>query len=306
MIITLTGSNSFLLRSELNNLKTGFVSVNGDLGLEQIDGEEATFERISEAILSLPFISNKKMVVLRAPSANKQFTEQIEQLLQSIPDTTDVIIIEPKLDKRLAYYKILKQKTDFRESHELDAYGLSNWLVQQAKTLAGELKQADAMYLVERVGSNQQLLANELDKLLGYNPHITRDSIDALTEATPQSTIFELLDAAFVGNRRRALELYKEQRALKVEPQQIIAMLAWQLHVLALIKTAGERTPDEIAKAAKLNPFVVRKTMSIARKASITEVKRLVADALALDVRLKSENIDADEALQHYLLTISA
>src|SRR3546814_19438404 len=62
---------------------------------------------------------------------------------------------------------------------------------------------------------------------------------------TPQSTIFELLDAALSGNTRRALELYEEQRSMKVEPQQIIAMLAWQLHVLAVVKAAGERRSEE-------------------------------------------------------------
>ncbi len=60
--------------------------------------------------MSLPFLASKKLVVLRAPSANKQFVEQVETILASVSDTTDVIIIEPKLDKRSAYYKFLKSR----------------------------------------------------------------------------------------------------------------------------------------------------------------------------------------------------
>jgi len=281
-----------------------FVQENGDLALEKIDGEEAEFERITEAIQSLPFLANNKMVVLRSPSTHKQFAEQIETLLQSIPATTQVIIVEPKLDKRLVYYKILKTKTDLRESNELDGQALSKWLVQEALDSGGKISPSDANYLVERVGTNQQLLSNELAKLISYNPVVTKDSIDLLVDSNPQSTIFELLESAFAGNRKKVMEIYEEQRALKVEPAQIMAMIAWQLHILAVVVVAGNRTVDQIASQTKLNPYVVRKTMNIARKTDIHAVKKLISDALTLDVRIKSEAIDADEALQHYLLTI--
>jgi DNA polymerase III delta subunit len=49
---------------------------------------------------------------------------------------------------------------------------------------------------------------------------------------------------------------------------------------------------------------VVQKTQRIASKLSLGDVKNLVRDALELDVRLKSQSIDADEALQYFLLTI--
>ena len=114
MIITLTGENSFGLQAELRRLTGAFIAEHGDLALERLDGQEAEFERMRESLASLPFLAARKMVVLRSPSANKQFTEKAEQLFTEIPDTTDTVIIEPKLDKRLSYYKLLKQKTDFR------------------------------------------------------------------------------------------------------------------------------------------------------------------------------------------------
>jgi DNA polymerase III subunit delta len=305
VIITLTGENAFGLKRELNELVAAFLREHGGMALERLDGEEASFERVQEALQSVPFLSSRKMVVLRTPGANKQFAEHAERLLTELPETTDVILVEPKLDKRLSYYKFLKKGTDFREFLPLDRAGLARWLVQTVKEQNGSLSLADAGHLIDRVGANQQLLAGELEKLLLYAPHITRATIDVLTDATPQSTIFELLEAAFAGNARRALELYDEQRAMKVEPQQIIAMLSWQLHVLALVKTAGDRLPDQIAREAKLNPFVVRKTSAIARKLSLAVLKQLITNLLEIDVRLKREPLDADEALQHFLLKLS-
>ncbi len=308
MIITLTGPNSFGLKRELDGLVRAFLaqhSDTGDMGLERVEGDEAEADRISEALTSLPFLAAKKLVVLRNAGANKKFVEGSEKLLSGVPDTTDVLIVEPKLDKRSGYYKYLKKATDYREFNELDVNGLARWAAGEAKAAGGSLGPADARFLVERAGANQQLLANELDKLLLYQPDVTRDIIELLTEPIPQSTVFELLEAAFAGNARRALLLYQEQRMLKVEPLAIIAMLAWQLHVLALIKTAGNRTPETIAKEAKVSPYVIKKSLGAARSLTLPHLKMLIADLLDIDTRLKSESLDADEALQNYLLRLA-
>ena len=305
MIVTLTGANDFARSEALRQLVANFVAEHGEFGVEQLDGEEASVERLQEALQSLPFLADRKLVIARSPSANKQFIEQAESLLRGVPDSSDVVLVEPKLDKRLAYYKLLKKATDFRDYAELDERGLAAWASDYAKEQGGTLAHADAMFLIGRVGVGQQLLRHELDKLLAYEPSITRASIELLVEPTPQSTVFELLDAAFGGRAARAFELYREQRALKVEPQAIIAMLAWQLHVLALIKSADGRSTDDIAKQAKLNPFVVRKSAGLARALSLDSLKRLIADLLALDRNLKTSAIDADEAVQFYLLALS-
>ena len=83
-----------------------------------------------------------------------------------------------------------------------------------------------------------------------------------------------------------------------------MAMLAWQLHVLAVVKFNEKDSPESIAKSARINPYVVRKTFNLSRRLTQAEVKGLLGRALQLDVRLKSEMIDADDAVQHFLLTI--
>ncbi len=305
MIRVLTGSNSFGLQHDLQRIVDTFVAQHGDLALERVDGEEASYERIAEALTGLPFLATKKLVLLRAPSAQKKFVEEAESLLADLPETNDVVIVEPKLDKRLAYYKYLKKTTELTDYSQPDENGLAAWLQRAAKELGGTISSNDARYLIERVGANQQLLFSELEKLLLHDDKVTRQSIDLLTEANPQSTIFQLLESAFAGNMKQALRLYAEQRALKVEPHQIIAMLAWQLHVLAVIKTAGDRTADVIAKDAKMSPFVVRKTQNIARNLAMSELKTLVAKLLKIDQQSKRSALDLDEALQHYLITLA-
>jgi DNA polymerase III delta subunit len=305
MITTLTGENDVLRMAALHEYVDPFVAEHGDMALERIDGEEASYERMLESVQSLPFLASRKLVVLRAPSANKEFTERFEAFTESVAETNDVLIVEPKLDKRTAYHKLLKRDTRFQEFPLLDGNGLVRYLSDYARTQGGSLSSTDARLLMDRVGQNQLILQHEVDKLLSYNPAVTRQAIELLTERTPQSSIFELLDAAFAGDAKRAMQLYEEQRGLRVEPQQIIAMIIWQLHVLAVVKTAGARTTDEIAKQSKISPFTVRKSQGLARRKTLAQVKQLVSSLRQFDVRLKSEGLSADEVTRYYLLQLA-
>jgi DNA polymerase III delta subunit len=158
--------------------------------------------------------------------------------------------------------------------------------------------------LISRIGINQQLLLNELNKLLAYDEHITKDTIVAMTESMPQSTVFELLDAAFSGNAKRAIELYREQRALRVEPQMIVGMLAWQLHILAVVKASGTKSANEIAQSAKLSPYVVQKSQGLVQRLSMPRLSQIVTELLQLDIASKRSSMDADEALELYFLQL--
>lgn len=313
MITILSGTNNYLLRAKLRTLIGAFKAVHDDMSLEQLAADEASFERIQEALQSLPFLSDKKMVVLHEPSANKLFVEKATVLLQDLPESTELIVVEPKLDKRSVYYKMLKKHHGYQEFSELDEPALAKWLVQSAQEKQANLSPVDARYLIERVGPNQQFLGNEIEKLSLYvhsnkgdaRATINRTIINNLTASAPQSTIFQLLEAAFAGNQKQALALYREQRALKVEPQQLIAMLSWQLHIVALVKAAGSgKTTDEIARDAKISPYVVRKTAGIARGVSVAKTRQLVADLLTIDERLKRQSLDADDVLLGYIMNL--
>jgi DNA polymerase-3 subunit delta len=304
-VTTLTGENDFARSQALRMLVRDFVQAEGELALERIDAGETDFLRIQEALTSLPFLANKKMVVISEPSKNKQFAEQAEKLLQALPETTELILHEPKFDKRSSLYKFLKKTTDFRDFAAMDEPALAKWAVVAAKERGATLSSSSARYLVERIGSNQLLLASEIEKLSVLGGEIDRARIDQLTEATPQSTIFQLIDAALRGDRKQALKLYDEQRALKVEPQQIIGMFAWQLHAMALIKAAGDRPTDQVAREAKLNPYVVGKTATLTRGMSLVTVRQKIDDLLTIDLRSKRESLDLDAALQAFILEFS-
>lgn len=305
MITTLTGNNAHSLKQSLKQLRDDFVKTYTDIGLEQYDGAELDPQKLPSILQAQPFLAEKRMVILLQPSAQKVLQEDLEKLLGTVSDTTDLVIVEPKPDKRTSYYKALQKQTELRDYKEFDEYELANWLVEQAKQGQGSISKPDALYLVKRLGINQLLLGQELRKLLSYDTQITRQTIDLLTEPNPQSSVFDLLDAALGGDRKRVLQLYHEQRQQKVEPLAIMGMLAWQLHVLAVVKTAQARNASQIASEAKVSPYVIRKTESVAARCTLQQVKSWVHRAAQLDVRLKSQAIDADDAMLEFLLSLS-
>jgi DNA polymerase-3 subunit delta len=304
MIISITGTNLYLMRRRLDEIRQEFINEHGELAVERVDAEEAEAQAIIDAIQSLPFLSVRKMVIVRGLGSNKTAAEQIEQIIDSAGDTTDLVLYEPVTDKRTAYYKTLRSKTQLEEFQSLDAQSLAKWLVEEARNQGGQLSFADASYLVERIGPNQEQLVNEITKLILYEPKVTRQQIDELTEPTPQSKIFELLDASFGGDKRRALRLYEDQRAQRVEPQAILAMIAWQLQILSLAKLGKDRRPDQIAKDAGVSPYPVIKASRLANRISDKKFKNMVNEAFKIDYKYKTSGVDLDEALKAYIVAL--
>ena len=305
MITTLTGSNSYKLRSVLLDTSKTFKDRYGDLSIEQIDASESEYQTIVDSLLNLPFLSPAKLVVIHSPSSNKQFIEQVEKILDDIPSTNEVILVEPSVDKRSKYYKLLKEQTEYKDFSELDTAELSKWILSRVVDKGGKISPREANHLINTVGLNQLRIDNELAKLISYNPQITSESIDLLVEPNPQSTVFQLLDAAFSGDKKSLLRIYEDQRQQKVEPQQIIAMLTWQLNNLALIKVAGNLPPREISAKTNLSPFVVSKSLNITKRFSFEYIKSLLDQLLELDIHIKTKSIDPNDAILHYLLSIS-
>ena len=306
MIFVVCGANSYLRDSHVAKKVQSYQQAHGDMNFALLDGDTASYEAILEAATTLPFLADARMVVVKSFSACKQLIEQIEAFVAAAQsDDTDIILVDAKLDKRTSWYKYLTKHTTFQEFQPLDSHGVERWLVDEAGQRGGVLRPADARILVARVGEDQQLLSHELDKLLAYNPQINRATIELLCEPIPQSTIFMMVESLFAGDLQRALELYDDQRRQRVEPQAMLGMVVWQMHLVALAKTAGTKPAADIARQAGVSPFALQKAQTLARRLQIKDIKQLFGFLTQADLRSKSESIDVDRLMQTALMTIA-
>lgn len=304
MINVVTGSNDFLRTDAWQRMQRDFIKEYGEYEVQRLDASESDLSTIISSVQSLPFLSLRRLVLLTSVTANKTLAEHIDELIEKVSDTTELIIVEPKFDKRSNLYKTLKKQTSFIEYNEPSEQDLIKWVITYVASLGASLSRQDAVYLIDRVGTSQQLLSNEIDKLTTYSIAVTRDTIDHLTERVPKSTVFEMLDSIFSGDKKRSLRLYEEQRRQQIDPQAVAAMIIWQIHVCAVLYFNKDLSSNDVVTKTKINPYTVRKTEKILANMSTQQIKQLIYGTLELDMKLKTTNTDPDEALKHFLLAV--
>lgn len=301
MITAIIGDNFYSRRQQIAQIKNSFTQGNTDFSVEQFDASEVEYQKILDSVQNISLFSEDKLVIIYNFDASKDLMEKIETFFAAVPSGVGLVLVAEKVDKRTAAYAAIKKLAKIIECTQ--PASLQNWIIDEVKRRNGSISPADAQFLIDRLGPNQTLLAQEIEKLLLFESTISKESIELLTVAIPQSSMFQLLDAAFTGKKEKVMSIYKEQREMKVEPLAIVGMITWQLFALALVKSAEQTGITNIAKEANLNPYVVSKTQQLAKGRTLAMIRNMMKNLLALEVRLKTQPIDSDDALQLFLLT---
>jgi DNA polymerase III subunit delta len=302
MITVFTGKNSFALQLALQQIISDTTKMFGELSVERFDAAETEYDKLLGAVQSLPFLVEKKLVLITSIAAQPVLLERIEDFASRVHDRVEAVLVDSNLDKRRSYYKVLKQVCSLKEFSELRQQELPAWLCSYAKRLNSELSLVDAGYMVSRVGTDQQQLVRDLEKLCLFSSKITKETIDLLTDELPATSIFSLLDAIFSGNHKAALDVYRALRKARVEPQYVISMLAWQLFQVAQAVYYNPAPADEKALvAAGMSPFSAGKAIRIARNSNKKDLKQMITRLVELDVQTKT-SVDADAGIELFLL----
>ena len=305
MIIAFIGDNGYAREQAAKEFISGFVNQYGDVAADRFIGDTLELNQLNDAVSTLPFLSPRRLVVVRDLGGNKVLAETIESTIANMAGTTDLVIVESQMDSRTKYFTTLNKIAEVREFTHLEGDALIKWIVTQAKILGGQIDYDIARELVERIGTNHQLIVNELQKLILYQQQITTATVKLLTSYAPQSSIFAMLDAAFAGDIARALKLYGEQRVQGMEPQAILGMIVWQLHALSLVKAAGNMPIQEMTNKSKLNPFVIRKNLNTAKRVSEKKLVSLFEQAINIDKKIKTTQINSDDAVQALIVAFA-
>jgi DNA polymerase III delta subunit len=302
MVIVLTGKNSFALQKELQKVTAEFIATHGD-SIERFDASEmAGVDPVLDAVRSISFLEPRKLVIVKDFGQSKELMDRIEDILSQVAESTDLLLVDPKLDKRTAGYKYLQKNVELKEYKPLQEYDVEKWLVNEATLLGVKLSPSNAKHLVHRVGNDQLRVEQELKKLASSGKDVTKDHIDSLTEPQPTSKVFDMLDALFQGNLNRAWELYKDQRAQGEDPHKIIAMITWQLSQLTLAVHAPIKTVDTL-KSAGVSPYGAQKLLKMAQSISKEQLADYINELADIDEQIKT-SADVESALETYFVYV--
>ena len=302
MIKVLTGKNSYALQDELQRIVSAFKKEHGD-SIERFDGSElASTDGLLDAVRSISFLEPRKLVVVRDFAQSKELMDKIEEVIAQVADTTDVLFVDQKLDKRTAGYKFFQKNVDVKDYKLMQEYESAGWLASEAKNRDARLSTANAKYLVARVGNDQLRLEQELRKLVISGGEITKARINELTDAQPQSKVFDMLDALFQGELDKAWKLYRDQRAQGEDPHKIIAMITWQLSQLTLAVHAPMKTVDTL-KSAGVSPYDAQKLLRMSKNISKQQLRSYINELATIDEQIKT-SADVKSALETYFVFV--
>ena len=236
----------------------------------------------------MSLFARERLVLIKGLSENKDVWDEAAKYAAAISDEVHLVLIDAKPDKRTKAYKILQKAGQIIECKPFGDQELGRaaaWLRQCADEQGVSLTSAAATEVVQRIGTDQYALENELTRL-GVLGDITPELVARYTEPAAHDTAYALLELALKGDSRG---VQRKVRALSSseDSYRTVGLLASQVYALAgLVLLDDERV--DVAKTLGVHPFVLRNLRSSARQVRREQLARIVARLAAADLQLKS------------------
>ena len=297
MITLLFGENSFEIDRVRQQLVADFSGA-----AETIDASNIEKDQLLSIFMGQSLFSEQRLIVLSGLSEQSEYWSALPEWAGKLSDTTHIVLVEGKLDKRTTTYKWLQKNvttTEYKLWGDRDAHAAESWVQQEAKALKMALPAALARILVRRVGTDQWRLLRALEKLQLVDT-ITEASIDEHIDLHPEENVFTLLETALLGDvqqlRSKIVALKDTEDAYKV-----VGLLNSQLMQLAALVYAN-KPYGEVASDIKAHPFVLGKLAVHAKNMTKQEARDLLAVAAKTDIQMKTVSIDPWIPVEQLLL----
>ncbi len=264
----------------------------GPGGLERFDARASTPEQLAGAMAALTFATGTRYFLADDVSTWK--AAEIDPLVKAIgsmpPDTVLVLIARGKPLKGLMK-AVEEVDGEVREHSAPKPWEMPRWVSARASEQGVQMDSEAAKELVAIVGSGQQRLAREIEKLiLGVHPEtrITAEDVDELAAGETPPKVYDLADAVVGQDLRRALAL-AEELSLGESPSRLVYPVVRRLRevhrVLALLDTGiAER---DVAGQMKMPPWMAKKAIALARTADRETVERALCRFADLELEVR-------------------
>jgi DNA polymerase-3 subunit delta len=277
----------------------------GPGGLEVFDARQSDPAEVAGSLAMLSFDTATRYLLVDDVAAWKanQLGPLEEALKDLPPETVLVLVARGKAAKQLS--KAVDQAGgETREYSAPKPWELPKWCVGHARELGLQLDPEAAKELVARVGSSQQRLSRELEKIgLALHPSVkvTQADVEQLAAGDTAPGAYDLADALVAGDLRATLSLAEQLDEHGERPGRLIFPLVRRLrevHQAASLLAAG--MPDaKVGEALKGPPWATKKVIAKAKKADVATLERAICVFADLEVELRGGGevrVDEDAA----------
>jgi len=318
-ILFLYGNDEFAIARRLLEFGSIFTDpTSADMNTARLDARTMSEDELNNAVNSIPFLANQRLVLLANPSAryNKADTrKKLLEFIEKIPDSTRLVIYE-SVEPREAERHWLNKWAEKSKLARTQAFMLprvkdmSGWILNETKNQNGQIEKAAADKLVEMVGADTRQAAQEISKLLAYvnwaRPIKVAD-VEAVSIVTAEPDIFAMVDALASGNGKSSQKLL--HRLLENEDAfSVWGMVVRQFRLLLLAREVidnrgGQR---EVEQALGVRSFVAEKVFSQAKRFSLPALEKIYHKLLGIDEAAKTSQVTLDLAMEMLVVELTA
>lgn len=337
------GEETYLRDKIIDRFKALIPAEVRDFNTDIIDARERGMEEILGSAATLPFMTERRVVIVRnadffkprrknkndKETAGEDGTDQTQTeaeeeenteersgsvdaalltYLENPPDSTCLIFLADSVDKKRKIYKMIEKKGQVVEFSPLKGRELNEWVNRRARQLGKAIEPAGVAGLITAVGSDLQQLNSELGKLACYSETetISASDVASMVSRTAELNIFELVDAIGERNYQKAIRMTREM-IFQGEPAfRLLFMIARQIRLIMSAKSLlMTGNPDKyVAEQLKLHPFVAQKCIRQARNFSLSELVSDMEKILATDAGIKSGRQEQVLALELLIIAL--
>lgn len=285
-------------------------------GLEDLNRstlENVETDQIIAAAETLPFMAERRLVIVRnhpALSGRAEADERLTDYLPSVPPSTVLLfycISKPDGRKKLfASIKKLNGIVTFTPLRDRD---LTNFVTSAFRDLGKECDERTADFLIFTCGNDTGLLLTEIAKVAahtGDSPSVHPDSVRAVATPSAECTVFQMVDAVVSGQSSRAFLLMRNQLLAGTDRLYMLSMLLRQFRLLQHIKIMQyeKRSGAEIRSALGVPGFAVDQYLRQAAAYTNGQVKKAVNICFDCEYAVKSGRLNQEGALETVMLKL--
>jgi DNA polymerase-3 subunit delta len=275
----------------------------GHGALEQHEAAGMTPEALAVDLAALTFATGTRYILIDGVEGWKAAQlEPVELALANMPPETIVVLIaRGKAQPRLAK-AVEKAGGEVREYDAPSARQLGKWTLERAAEQNLKIDAEGARTLIQHVGSRQQRLAREVERLalLAYPQNtLTAAQIGELAASESTLQAYELADAIVAGDKRHALAVAERLSAQGEQPGRLLYSVVRRLrevHRAAELLDAGVRENDAATKLG-MPPWLAKRMIASAKKAGRQALEDAICAFAQLEVDLRGGGLRADHSL---------
>lgn len=320
MLHVLIGEDDYSIRQALEEIKATIGDATARLtNTTVLDGRQTTPEELRNAAETVPFLAEKRLVIVEGllarfqPSGrlsrkknNKRSGENDYQKfadsLKRLPDFAEVVLVDGKTGTNNPLLREIAGAGSVRVFPLLREQQLRTWINQQVATTGGSISPQAVSALVRFVGNDLWMMSQEVVKLSAYagERRIEEDDVKALVSNAQEASVFAMVDA-IMELRPVAAQGYLQQLLRQgAAPTQLLAMISRQVRIIFQLKElrAQKKTRAEIqTKLGLTSDFVLRKAWEQADKYTAARLKEVYHRLLEADLSIKTGRYEGDLAL---------